>query len=275
MAALGLAWRGVHTERARRWAGVAQDRYKESWAESLVQRLQHLEAFDWTTIFGAEVLFSVLPLVILLGSLADTRIDDDISRHIGLDHRSSVIVEGMFRTSPAHPALAILVGMALAFAGTVGVVASLQVLYERSFHQSRRGWRDLHRYVMWVAALLAAFAVQAALAGHVRAATGGAVLWLLRFVFTTAFFWWTIHFLLHGRVLPRAIFRTALVTSVLWLLLAVLSGVFFSSAVSDDSRLYGTIGVVFTLLSWFILIGVVVVFGAAIGTTWEERRRPA
>jgi uncharacterized BrkB/YihY/UPF0761 family membrane protein len=39
----------------------------------------------------------------------------------------------------------------------------------------------------------------------------------------------------------------------------------------DDSKTYGTIGVVFTFLSWFILIGVVIVLGAACGAVWQKR----
>ncbi len=39
----------------------------------------------------------------------------------------------------------------------------------------------------------------------------------------------------------------------------------------SDSRLYGPIGVVFTLMIWFIAIGAVIVLGAAAGATWAER----
>ena len=45
-----------------------------------------------------------------------------------------------------------------------------------------------------------------------------------------------------------------------------------ASVVIDDSRTYGTIGVVFTLLTWFILIGGVIVLGAALGAVWQQER---
>jgi membrane protein len=48
--------------------------------------------------------------------------------------------------------------------------------------------------------------------------------------------------------------------------------VYFSSAIISDSRLYGTIGVVFTLLTWFIAIGAVIVLGAVAGATWDQRK---
>jgi uncharacterized BrkB/YihY/UPF0761 family membrane protein len=52
----------------------------------------------------------------------------------------------------------------------------------------------------------------------------------------------------------------------------VFSSVCFSSAIISGSRLYGTIGVVFTLMTWFIAIGAVIVPGAVAGATRDERK---
>ena len=54
--------------------------------------------------------------------------------------------------------------------------------------------------------------------------------------------------------------------------LGLFAAVYFSSAIISDSRLYGTIGVVFTLLTWFIAIGAVIVPGAVGGATWDQRK---
>jgi membrane protein len=73
----------------------------------------------------------------------------------------------------------------------------------------------------------------------------------------------------------RLVLEPALITALLWTGLALFSSVYFSSVIIDDSRLYGTIGVVFTLLTWFILIGGVIVFGATFGAVWQRRTRGA
>jgi arylsulfatase len=57
--------------------------------------------------FGAALLISVLPFVILLSSLANHRIDTDLSRHTGLNRQGAVIVSQLFRPSPAHSAAAL------------------------------------------------------------------------------------------------------------------------------------------------------------------------
>jgi membrane protein len=177
----------------------------------------------------------------------------------------------MFRNTPAHAIVPILSGLIIAFAGTVAVVDSLQLLYERAFALEPRGWRDIPRAIVWLAVLLVALVAQAAVDGPVRSATGAVGQTLVRLVMETIFFWWTMHFLLAGRASWRALFRPALVTAVLWLCLSLFSSLYFSSVVVSDSRQYGTIGVVFTLLSWFVLIGVVMVLGAVLGGMWQAR----
>jgi membrane protein len=257
----------------RRRLASAQLRLRGSWLEQLATQLRALHVFDWTSAFGAELLWSVLPLLILVSSLANHSIENDVSRHIGLDRQAAHIVRGMFRSSPSHDVFAIVTGLLLSLAGTIAVVGSIQVLYERLFHQEHRGWRDTPRVVVWVVALLAALAAQAIISEPVRRGTGPVGEVLVRLVAETLFFWWTMHFLLSGRVGWGALFRPALVTGILWLGLAAISSLFFSSAIVEDSRDYGAIGVIFTFLTWFVLIGVVLMLGAAIGATWQERRR--
>jgi membrane protein len=54
--------------------------------------------------------------------------------------------------------------------------------------------------------------------------------------------------------------------------LALFSSAYVSAVVTEDNRTYGTIGVVFRFLTWFILIGIVIVLGAAGGAVWQQRK---
>jgi len=234
-------------------------------------QLQALHFFDWTTIFGAELLWAALPFIIVLSSVANTRVDDDLSRHIGLNSRGAHIVETLFRNTPSHAVVPIVTGLLFSFAGIVAVVASLQVVYERIFDQEHRGRRNLPRYVVWVVVVLGLLAAEGIIEHPERRAAGPVVQALLTFVIATIFFFWTMHFLLAGRVPWRRLVRPALVTALLWVALAFFSALYFSTTVIDDSKTYGTIGVVFTFLTWFILIGSVIVLGAACGAVWDAR----
>ena len=259
------------TESVHQQFDAARGRYERSWVRDVVTQLKALHFFDWTTIFAAELLWSALPFIIVLSSLANTRIDDDLSRHIGLDSRAAHIVETLFRNTPSHAVVPIVTGLLFSFAGVLAVVASLQVVYERLFDQAHRGWRDLPRYLVWVVVVIALLAAEGIIDHPERRAAGPVVQALLTFVIATIFFFWTMHFLLDGRVPWRRFVRPALVTALLWVALAFFSSLFFSTTVIDDSKTYGTIGVVFTFLTWFILIGTVIVLGAACGAVWEAR----
>jgi membrane protein len=257
-------------DRVRRQVSAARARYQGSWVEDIAAQLKDLHVFDWTTIFGAELLWSALPFIILVSSLANTRIDDDLSRHIGLNSQGAQIVEHQFRHAPAHATIAILTALLFSFAGSIAVVGSLQVLYERVFDQQHRA-RQLPRLVIWVGVFLLAAIAEVVIGRPLRTAAGPVAQGLLSFVVVTVLFGWTMHFLLAGRVPWRAVVRPALVSGLVWVGLSVFSSLYLSPTVIDDTKTYGTFGLVFTFLTWFIMIGFAIVLGAAGGAVWQQR----
>ena len=256
-------------DRARARVTAVRSRYEASWASEIGRELKALDFFNWITVFGATLLWSALPLIILLSSFADERIDDDLSRHIGLNSRGAHIVQTLFRGTPAHGVEPILTGFLFTLGGVVAVVSSLQFIYERVFGQEPRGWRNMPRGIVWLVALLALLAIDDVINGPIRHATDPAVLDLVSLVSTTLFFWWTLHYLLSGRISWRRLFRPALSSGVLWVCFGLFSSVYFSPLLISDSHTYGTIGVVFTLITWFFLIGAIIVLGAVFGAAWQ------
>jgi membrane protein len=256
----------------RRFAGAVQGLFKGSAAQIFVRRLGALDFVNSIVLFGASLLMSVLPFIILLSSLANHRIDTDLSRHIGLNGQGARIFSQLFRSSPARSAVPIVTALILALAGTMAVAGSLQVIYERVFGQQHRGWRDVLRFLTWAGVLFGVLLAESILSRPVHAAGGPVAQGLVTYAGTAAFFCWTMHFLLAGRVPWRRLIHAAMLTALLWIGLELLSSVYFSAAIVSDSRLYGTIGVVFSLLTWFIAIGAVIVLGAAGGATWDQRK---
>ena len=70
----------------------------------------------------------------------------------------------------------------------------------------------------------------------------------------------------------RRLWTAALTTSLMWIGLGVFASFYFSSTIVSDSKTYGAIGVVFTLVTWFIAMGAVLTLGAVVGVLWERRR---
>jgi membrane protein len=254
---------GTLTVAVRRW-------FEGSPAQTFTRHLAALDFTNTIVLFGAALLVSVLPFIILLSSLANHRIDTDLSRHIGLNSQGARIVSELFRASPAHSAGAIAAALVLATAGTMAVAGSLQVIYERVFGQPHRGWRDVLRFAAWTGVLFGILVAESVISRPVHAATGFAGEGLVLYAGVTAFFWWTMWFLLAGRVSWRLLLRPAILTGLFWMGLEWFSSVYFSAAIISDRRLYGTIGVVFSLMVWFIAIGAVIVLGAVAGATWNS-----
>jgi len=258
--------------RARTLAAAVRRRFQGSPAQTFTRHLAALDFTNTIVLFGAALLTSVLPFIILLSSLANHRIDTDLSRHIGLNTQGARIVSQLFRASPAHSIAPIAAALIFATAGTIAVAGSLQVIYERVFGQPHRGLRDILRFATWAGVLFGTLVAESVISGPVRAATGFAGEGLVTYAGVTAFFWWTMWFLLAGRVSWRRLLRPAIVTALFWIGLELFSSIYFSGAIISDSRLYGTIGVVFSLMIWFIAIGAVIVLGAVAGATWNSRK---
>jgi membrane protein len=259
--------------RARALARAARGRFDGSPAQVFLRQLGALDFVNTSILFGAALLTSVLPFIILLSSLANHRIDSDLSRHIGLNQQGALIVSQLFTPSPAHSVAAIVTALIFAAAGTMAVAGSLRVIYERVFGLRHRGWKDVPRFATWAGVLFGVLVAESVISEAMHAPAGPVGQGLVTYAGVAAFFWWTMHFLLAGRVHWRQLVRPAILTALFWMGLELFSAAYFSPAIVSDSRLYGTIGVVFSLMIWFITIGAVIVLGAVAGATWNQYKR--
>jgi membrane protein len=252
----------------------ARERFEGSLAQSFLTRLNALDFADQAILFGAGLLVSLLPLVILLSAFASQRVDDDISLRLGLDRKAAGIMDHLFTAAPATLNAATATSLVFLVFGMVAVASSLQQIYEKAFGQDHhRGWRDLGRLLAWIAVLGAAVVAESLAERPVSAVSGGG--WLAPLVtvgIITPFFWWTMHFLLAGRVRWRTLLPSAIITGVLYGGLGAFSKFYFSETIISDSKTYGTIGAIFSIMTWFIAIGAVIILGAVAGAAWEDRR---
>jgi membrane protein len=251
---------------ARQW-------YEGSLAQSFVTQLKVLDFANQAVLFGAGLLVSLLPSVILLSAFASQRVDDDISLRLGLDHRAAGIVEHLFTHAPATVNASTITSLIFVTAGMFAVASSLQQIYEKAFRQEHRGLRDWYRLLIWVVALCLAVVLETLASKAVRNLPGGG--WLAALVTAaamTAFFWWTMDFLLRGRIPWGRLFPSAVVTGVLYGGLGEFSRFYFSGTINSDSRTYGTIGAIFGIMTWLIAIGAVIILGAVAGIVWEDRK---
>ena len=255
-------------------ADTARARYEGSLAKQLVTGLNDVNFGDRIIIFGASMLLSVLPLVVVLSAFANHHVDDDIAQHLGLSGAGDRVIEGLFRTPKVTFNLGILIGLLLSLAGTISVARSVQAIYERTFGQPpAKGMPNMSRCFIWVIVVTAVSIADTAIGKTLRDGPAGPfVIGLVEFAGFTLFFWWSMHYLLHGREPWSRLRPAAITTAVFWIGLGVFAAFYFSSSTVSDSNTYGPIGVTFDLVTWFIAMGAVLTLGATVGAVWQERR---
>lgn len=250
-----------------------RNRYEGSAAQDLAKRLGALDFLNWILIFGATLLLTVLPIILLLSSLASHRIDSDLARHLGLNRQGSRIVGGLFTSAPVKFDSGVVLSLLIGLASAIAVAITVQIIYEKAFDQPhRRSVPNVLRCAVWAVAVAGLLIADGAISRELRGSPARTVVSaLVGLVGLTLFFWWTMHFLLAGREPWGQLFRPAVATAVFWLGLGVFSHFYFSSTIISDSKLYGTIGVVFSLVTWFIAVGAVLMLGALVGVVWQNR----
>jgi membrane protein len=248
-------------------------RYEESFAQRLFARLGALDFMNQAILFGAGVLLSLLPFLVLLSAFANERVDDDLALHLGLDHQAATIVSRLFTQRGAKWNQATVISLVFMLAGTITVVSALQEIYEKAFDQPRLGMRNLPRFIVWIVVMAAVVALPGVLAKPTHALPDGfGVLDVLTLAIFVPFVWWTMHFLLAGRVGWRRLLPSAIATGIFGTVFGVFSTLYFSSTIISDDRIYGPIGAVFDIVTWLVGIGAVIILGAVAGVVWQDRR---
>ena len=128
----------------------------------------------------------------------------------------------------------------------------------------------------WLGGLLGYLTVQDFTFIHLKQFGGARVpIDVATFILAVAFYWWTPHVLLLGRVAWGRLFPVAIATAVFVTGLSVFSNLLFSGQIVSSDKDYGSIGVVMVLLSYLIGFGVCLHIGAVAGQVWNERQAPA
>jgi membrane protein len=248
--------------------------YEQSAVHDFLVKLDHLDFGNQIILFGAALILSVLPIIILLSGLASTRVDDDIARNMSLNRRGAHDVSQLFTSSHHSFNLGILIALAMSLAGTVAVGISIQEVYEKSFGQVHvKSARNVARCFIWLAIVGCLLIADANVSKALEHSTIGRGLeWALDITVLILFFWWSMHFLLKGQVAWRRLFPAAIATAIFWIGFGLFSSIYFSGSITSDDKLYGPVGIMFDLMTWFIAVGAVIILGAVSGVVWTQRR---
>jgi membrane protein len=247
-------------------------RFGASRAGQLWDRLNAIDFFGHSFQLAALAMMCFFPFLIVVTAAAGQDAAAVLARWLGLSQQAAQAVTSLF--SPGRGAGTLTVTSAfLLVLGAVATAGVLQSWYQEVFAVPVRGWRDIAAQLYWLASLLAYSTVQALLGRGLDEAPGGLLLpGLFGLAVACLFWWWSMHVLLGGAVRWRALLPAAVATGVCWTGLGAFSARYFSSAIVANQQQYGPIGVVMSILSWLVAVGVVVHLGAVVGRLYVERR---
>ena len=255
----------------RHLAEAGKEKYSGSSAERLWRRLDSMDFINRGMMFAATLFLCFVPFLIVANSLAGRSAPSELARHLSLDKQAAADVGSLFTSSAATSSA--VTGLAWVFfiLGGIAAATAVQNLYERAFELDPRGVREMPRRLIWLVVLVGLLVLGGWAESELRGAGGPVLLAVIGLVVLTGFWWFTMWFLLAGRVPWRALFSSAVATAVFWVGMEAVFSVIFSGMVTSYDKKYGPIGVVFALMSWLIAIGVVIILGAVAGIVWDER----
>ena len=259
------------TEAAKGKIEAAKGKYAGSPAEHLWRRLDAMDFINRGMLFAATLLLCLFPFLIIANALAGRSAATGLARHLGLNQQAAADVGGLFTSSAATSSAVTGTAWVFFILGGIAAATAIQGLYEAAFELEGRGARDMLRRLIWLAVLVGCSALAGWAGPGLRGAGGPVLLAVIGLVVLTGFWWFTIWFLLAGRISWRDLFPAAVATAVFWLGMEAVFSVIFSGMVTSYDTKYGPIGVVFALMSWLIAIGVVIILGAVAGIVWRER----
>jgi membrane protein len=245
----------------------------------LIERLAEVSVLTSGVVLAAQAFLALTPLLLAVIAFAPPDLagvlTGQMRARFGLSGSTDALVvdlttrrENLRSTVSAISAVVVLVS-ATAF------TRALQRVYEGAWGLPRVGLRGSVRGLVWLAGLVAYLSL---LGLGLRLAGGGVPGTLIRGTLLTIgallLWWWTPYLLLLGRVRARAVLPTGALTAAATLTLGAVSNVVVPRMVRSNEHQYGTLGTVFAIESWLVVVGCTIVLTAVLGAWLADQPGP-
>jgi membrane protein len=253
----------------------AFDWVRATTAGTFWSKLNAVDFMNSSLQFAALAVVVLFPFLITVSAESGGDARHALIARLGLDRQAARDVNELMSSGSHSVTTLSIVGAIVVLLGAMGIASTLQVWYQRVYDQppAQTLWRQLANRLLWLGGLTGYLTVQDFSFIQLRQFGGARVpIYAATFILAIAFYWWTAHVLLLGRVAWRRLFPTGVATAVCVTGLGVFSAIVFSPQIVSSHADYGSIGVVMVLLSYLIALGVCIHLGAVAGRMWDERR---
>jgi membrane protein len=243
--------------------------------ETLIERMVSVGVVSSGVVLAAQTFLALIPLLMaataLLPAEAAAVVQNSMRERLGISGSSDAAVSQLVNSRDQLRGGLTVLGVIVVLASATSFTRALQRVYEQAWGLPGLGLRGRVRGLMW---LLGTVAYLTLLGIAVRFAGGGPTGSVLRTVLALAgavlLWWWTPYVLLDGRVRPRALLPGAILTAAAMLMLGLVGSVYVPRSVRNNERQFGTIGVVFAIESWLVVVACVLVGAAVVSAVWAQ-----
>ncbi|MFJ6140990.1 ribonuclease BN [Kitasatospora sp. NPDC092286] len=238
-----------------------------------VGQLLRVNLLDCATRLAAQAFLSALPALFVVSVFAPTAIRtgvlDSLRTELGVQGAAQQSLQQLLATSHEEDTGFGVVGALVTLLSATALSRAMQRVCERCWELPRAGTRlAAWRWLVWLAVWLIWLALQT----PVRDGFGAGA-WLglpLAFLSTTALWWWTQHLLLGGRARWLPLLPGALLCGVTVMALGVAARIYLPHAMAKSVAEFGAYGVIFTGLSWLIVLFAGLTLALALGRVVAE-----
>lgn len=255
-----------------RWLGRAMQ---------VQRRFAELNGNNIAAAVALQVFLSIFPLLLVAaavvgflqsGSSAD--VAQRLVNNFGLEGTAAeTLKEAVGTATESRKASSVLGLLTLAWSA-LGVTSALQYAYNQSWQTNGRGLKDKAVGAVWLVGASFLFVGSAAITTLLHWLPAGlGIVATLTSILVTFGLW-----LFTGKVLPnvdvswRDLVPGAIVGVIGLELLKIAGAVWVPKAVESSSSLYGTVGIVFAVLAWVLLVGRLVVYCAIVNVITYEAK---
>lgn len=236
-----------------------------------LRRFVDIEGAQQATVLAAQAFTSLIPFGVVAAALGPG--DKDLSQRIverfSLDGSAARSVRALFNDAGEVESAVTWVGLVILVLSTLSFTRAMQRMFQRAYGAQPTGPKDMWRGLVWLVGFAVWIVISTALRDELRD-IGSIVFAIVAVGVTGTILWmWTPTILLGAadwhRLVPGAV-----VSGVLGGLVGVASGIYVPILMTWSAERYGLIGIAFSMQSWLLVMGFVVVIGAVVGAVVSE-----
>lgn len=242
--------------------------------ETLLDRLAAVGFIQTGVILAAQAFLALFPLLIAVTALFPPTAAETVAQstrtRLGLSGTTDATMQQLIASRTELRGSLTVFGVVVVLVSATSFTRALQRLYELAWTLPRMGLRGSLRGLLWLVGLVVYLIL---LGTAVRLAGSGPPGQILRptllLLGAVVLWWFTPYLLLLGRVRLRPLLPGAVLTALAMGVLGKVSTVILPRTLANNERRFGTIGAVFAIESWLVVLActlvAAVVAGALIG----------